>query len=260
MTSDETYRTSSQYRLWSFTLEALRLLRYNTNASATEHVKAAIQRARSQRSSQRHGEERKRRKEEVDQRGAEDDDDDDAEENKKELEEQKVECLTVEEELKLVNYYCEKAMDLADFCSFPTNVKVSLPALCWWCSAATWTEQSTSRPTNQIIHEIKTKKKGKKGNSNSISETILPIQQSDDLSSEIHHAMCIISSDQDRKSLYGTQDLCQQSAQNDAGRHHCGGDVGDAGITIHVRSPASVSSARGWIHGVIGLGGWHRRI
>ena len=35
-----------------------------------------------------------------------------------------VDCLTVEEEQKLVNFYCVKAMDFADFCDFPTNVKV----------------------------------------------------------------------------------------------------------------------------------------
>ena len=35
-----------------------------------------------------------------------------------------VDCLTVEEELKLVGFYCVKTMQFADFCEFPTNVKV----------------------------------------------------------------------------------------------------------------------------------------
>ena len=36
-----------------------------------------------------------------------------------------VDCLTVEEEQKLVGFYCVKAMQFADFCEFPTNVKVA---------------------------------------------------------------------------------------------------------------------------------------
>ena len=35
-----------------------------------------------------------------------------------------VDCLSVEEELKLVGFYCVKTMQFADFCEFPTNVKV----------------------------------------------------------------------------------------------------------------------------------------
>lgn len=38
-----------------------------------------------------------------------------------------VDCLTVEEEQKLVGYYCIRMMDFADFCEFPTNVKVRIP-------------------------------------------------------------------------------------------------------------------------------------
>lgn len=37
-----------------------------------------------------------------------------------------VDCLTVEEEQKLVGYYCIQAIKLADFCDFPSNVKVTL--------------------------------------------------------------------------------------------------------------------------------------
>lgn len=35
-----------------------------------------------------------------------------------------VDCLTVAEEQKLVGFYCIKTMEFADFCDFPTNVKV----------------------------------------------------------------------------------------------------------------------------------------
>jgi cyclin H len=35
-----------------------------------------------------------------------------------------IDYLSVEEEQKLVGYYCIQAIKLADFCNFPTNVKV----------------------------------------------------------------------------------------------------------------------------------------
>lgn len=38
-----------------------------------------------------------------------------------------VDCLTVEEEQRLVGYYCLKAMQFADFCKLPANVKVLTP-------------------------------------------------------------------------------------------------------------------------------------
>ena len=98
MTEDEAYRASTQYRLWSFTPEALEELRVSTNSLASEHVRAAIKRAR----------------------------DGQVREATSDADEREIECLTVAEELKLVGYYCRKAMDLSDFCSFPTNVKVVL--------------------------------------------------------------------------------------------------------------------------------------
>ncbi|KAI9824738.1 MAG: hypothetical protein M1832_001564 [Thelocarpon impressellum] len=92
MTEDEAYRASTQYRLWSFTPEALASLRASTNALAAERVRAAMERDQSSKTSK------------------------DAKET---------DCLTVDEELKLVRFYCSKAMDLADFCGFPTNVKAT---------------------------------------------------------------------------------------------------------------------------------------
>lgn len=37
-----------------------------------------------------------------------------------------IDCLTVDEEQKLVGYYCIRTMEFADFCEFPTNVKVHI--------------------------------------------------------------------------------------------------------------------------------------
>ena len=94
MTEDDIYRTSTQYRLWSFTREALASLRSSTNASAADGVRAAIK----------------------SQLAEGNDTPPDAP--------KEIDCLTVEEEQKLVGFYCVKAMQFADFCEFPTNVKV----------------------------------------------------------------------------------------------------------------------------------------
>ena len=105
MTEDDKYRTSTQYRLWTITRESLNSLRSATNASAADGVRAAI---RSQRTAQDRTEtEIKGNKEEAPDAAKE------------------VDCLTVEEEQKLVGFYCVKAMQFADFCEFPTNVKVT---------------------------------------------------------------------------------------------------------------------------------------
>ena len=99
MSEDDIYRTSTQYRLWSFTRESLASLRSTTNASAAEGVRAAIQSQRGQAPIAH-------------------------EKSSKRPDSKEVDCLTVEEEQKLVGFYCIKAMQFADFCEFPTNVKV----------------------------------------------------------------------------------------------------------------------------------------
>ena len=108
MNEDEIYRTSTQYRLWSFTPASLASLRMMTNAAAADGVKAAIRaldasNAEAKRAG--NGEEKGS--------GA-----------KTPGENREVDCLTVEEEQKLVGFYCIKTIEFADFCEFPTNVKV----------------------------------------------------------------------------------------------------------------------------------------
>ena len=95
MTEDEVYRTTTQYRLWSYTQETLATLRVSTNSRAAVRVRDALRRRRSY------------------------------EEKDETASVNQVNCLTVEEEQKLVGFYCVKAMEFADFCEFPTNVKVS---------------------------------------------------------------------------------------------------------------------------------------
>ena len=95
MTEDDIFRTTTQYRLWSYTQETLVALRISTNARAAVRVRDALRRIRS-----------------LENKGST-------------VPVSQVDCLTVEEEQKLVGFYCVKAMEFADFCEFPTNVKVS---------------------------------------------------------------------------------------------------------------------------------------
>ena len=102
MNEDDIYRTSTQYRYWSYTEEVLASLRRTTNALATTRVKDAIKRKQ------------------LESNGTAKQ----ADEGTKNAKTNDIDCLTVEEEQKLVDFYCIKAMELADFCEFPTNVKV----------------------------------------------------------------------------------------------------------------------------------------
>lgn len=107
MTEDEIYRTSTQYRLWSFTPDSISAQRIRTNALAAKGVRAAIQSLPSARPSANP-------------------DANDSGTSSRLTPAEAVDCLSVEEEQKLVGYYCIQAMKLADFCDFPTNVKVNI--------------------------------------------------------------------------------------------------------------------------------------
>ena len=110
MTEDEIYRASTQYRLWSFTPESLRAQRCRTNALAAEGVRAAIRDLSSA-------------------RAITDTQADESKANSSADHPELVDCLSVEEEQKLVGYYCGQAIKVADFCEFPSNVKVILVML-----------------------------------------------------------------------------------------------------------------------------------
>lgn len=99
ITEDDLYRASTQYRSWSFTRDALASLRATTNAGAAEGVRAAIQNVRIQKAKADTSEQGNAATAEVD-------------------------CLSVEEEQRLVGYYCFKTMQFADHYKFGTNVKV----------------------------------------------------------------------------------------------------------------------------------------
>ncbi|KAL9129703.1 MAG: hypothetical protein Q9217_001906 [Psora testacea] len=100
LSEDDIYRTSTQYRLWAFNPESLASSRSTTNSLAADRVRAAMRCVREQKVA---------------------DDGSNTESGDAAM----VDCLTVDEEQKLVGFYCIKAMQLADFCDFPTNVKAT---------------------------------------------------------------------------------------------------------------------------------------
>ncbi|KAL2364989.1 hypothetical protein RJZ56_002036 [Blastomyces dermatitidis] len=127
MLEDDIYRTSSQYRLWSFTEESLHSIRANTNAVAGERVRAAIRRAtRDVRSQQpaaattitttgpRSGSGTPNATGDADDGKTAETGVGNGEQVAEKEKEKEIECLTTEEELELVRYYCEKTMELGD--------------------------------------------------------------------------------------------------------------------------------------------------
>ncbi|KAF5873570.1 putative cyclin ccl1 protein [Botrytis fragariae] len=106
---DARYRTSTQYRHWSYTPSALRSLRESTNALATTQVRDAVRRAR-------------------EARAASSNDNSEAENSRSAstaLPDGDVDCLTVDEELKLLDYYCRQTLQLGDHLGVPIEVKAT---------------------------------------------------------------------------------------------------------------------------------------
>jgi cyclin H len=99
MSEDERYRTSTQYRLWSYSPESLLALRSTTNQIAADRVREAVRRVRETRATP-------------------------PAQNGESTPEVEVDCLTVEEELKLVAFYCRQTLQLGDHLKVPTDVKV----------------------------------------------------------------------------------------------------------------------------------------
>ncbi|RMJ26348.1 cyclin ccl1 [Aspergillus sp. HF37] len=95
MIEDDIYRTSSQYRLWSFTQDSLRSLRDTTNAVASDRVRAA-----------------RRRMQPASSAAATPNPSGSDTDSKRD--EKPVECLTPDEEQDLVRYYCEQTLELGE--------------------------------------------------------------------------------------------------------------------------------------------------
>ncbi|KAH4068051.1 hypothetical protein HBI56_114320 [Parastagonospora nodorum] len=114
LSEDDLYRTSTQYRAWSFTKQQLAAQRLKTNLQATERVKANVARQRAQRAQQT----------ETDSIGS-------GVENgsgattplpDRGSDVKEVDCLTADEELAIVDEFCERALQLGAHCQFPIEV------------------------------------------------------------------------------------------------------------------------------------------
>ncbi|KAF2024904.1 cyclin-like protein [Setomelanomma holmii] len=110
LTEDDIYRTSTQYRFWSFTKEQLAAQRLRTNAQATERVKANVARLRAQRQQQADSDSVSS--------GVENGSGANTPLPDRSSDLKEVDCLTAEEELKLVDEFCERAVALGQHCNF----------------------------------------------------------------------------------------------------------------------------------------------
>ncbi|KAL4946300.1 hypothetical protein BDV06DRAFT_136169 [Aspergillus oleicola] len=101
MIEDDFYRTSSQFRLWSFTQESLRSVRQNTNNLASDRVRGALRRAREARQS-------------ANSSATSTPNPNGSDADSRPGEEKDIECLTPEEEQDFVRYFCEQIIQLGE--------------------------------------------------------------------------------------------------------------------------------------------------
>lgn len=109
MIEDEIYRSSTQYRYWSYTSEALASLRQSTNHLASERVRAALGRIRDAKNAQNAQQPHHKSGEDGD--GGQDPAKD-------------VETLTVEEELKVVHWGCSKIIETGKVMTPPIPLEI----------------------------------------------------------------------------------------------------------------------------------------
>lgn len=109
MIEDDGYRSSSQYRLWSYTKNSLTQIRQNTNDIASARVKAAFRRAQAAKASQN---------------GSNDSLENDGQGDVA----VDIQTLTVDEELKIVEWGCSKMQDMGEAMNprIPSHVVVCL--------------------------------------------------------------------------------------------------------------------------------------
>ncbi|KAF2630372.1 cyclin-like protein [Macroventuria anomochaeta] len=113
LNEDDLYRTSTQFRQWSFTAEQLAAQRAKTNLQATERVKLNVARQRAQRVQAA----------ELDSTsGNSGIDGSGANTPNAVTSDKEVDCLTVTEEMTFVEEFCERTMALGAHCKFSDNV------------------------------------------------------------------------------------------------------------------------------------------
>lgn len=115
MIEDDVYRASSQYRYWSYTKQSLARIRQETNELASERVRAAFRRANAAKSAQNGSNDGPVNGGDA---GASDAAGD-------------IQTLTVEEELKIVEWGCSKIMEMGEAMNprIPSHVVVGTSRL-----------------------------------------------------------------------------------------------------------------------------------
>lgn len=120
MTEDEIYRVSTQYRLWNFTPEQLEERRTNTNALAVQQTRAAFKRKRDL-AAQLSSADASATTSEAEGNG-------NGTNGASKADVEEVECLTPDEEKRLVAYICfnllEMVMEQKRFGELPIHVAV----------------------------------------------------------------------------------------------------------------------------------------
>jgi cyclin H len=111
MIEDEVYRTSSQYRYWSYTRETLASLRQDTNYLASQRVRTAIRRARDATKPNDNTE-----------NGV-------GKSNQRDSDSISIDTLTVQEELKIVSWFSSKIIEVGGAMEppIPMEIRVSKP-------------------------------------------------------------------------------------------------------------------------------------
>ena len=164
MIEDDIYRSSTQYRFWSYTPEALASLRQSTNGLASERVRAAFGRIR-------YGNKI--------QNGAESDSKPATENPETQQPPKDIETLNVEEELKVVHWGCSKIIETGKVMNPPIPMEIRVRSRS--CSLLL----STS---NKALCT---------GNSHPISATVLPHKFSYDLPPQTNSYLCTLPGRQD---------------------------------------------------------------
>lgn len=133
LTEDDLYRNSSQYKHWSFTPTQLALLRQKTNIQACERVKANVARQRAQRAAAafdgtNSASDSSRANTPALENGNGNASMNGTGDNTPVKLDKEVDCLTVAEEMRLVDKFSEMVLELATFVGMPADVTVILPS------------------------------------------------------------------------------------------------------------------------------------
>ncbi|OAG19660.1 cyclin-like protein [Alternaria alternata] len=119
LTEDDLYRNSTQFRNWSFTAPQLAAQRLKINIQATERVKTNVARLRAQRGNDAVDNDTVGSG--IDKENGSGTSGTNTPDGRMQSVTE-INCLTAEEELKIVNEFCERAVALGNHYSFPLNV------------------------------------------------------------------------------------------------------------------------------------------